>query len=115
LLTNDTVPDALPLVCGVNVIVTFWLAPAAIASGSVVPVRLNPDPVKLAADTETDEVPVFESFTVWFAEFPTNTLPNATLVGDALNKYVGAAVPVPDKLTTGAVLLALLAMVILPV
>ena len=67
-------------------IVTFWLAPAAIASGSVDPVRLKPDPVKLAADTETDEVPVFESFTVWFAEFPSNTLPKLTLAGDALNR-----------------------------
>ena len=108
-------PDALPLACGVNVTVTFWLAPAAIASGNVDPVRLKPDPVKLAADTETDEVPVFESFTVWLAEFPSSTLPKATLVGEALSKYVGAAVPVPDKLITGAVMLALLAIVTVPV
>ena len=114
LLTNETVPEALPLVCGVNVIVTFWLAPAAIVIGRVVPVRLNPDPVKLATDTLTDDVPVFESFTVWLDVFPISTLPNATVVGDALSKYVGAAVAVPDRLTTGAELVALLAMVIVP-
>ena len=114
LLTNETVPEALPLVCGANVMVTFWLAPAAIAIGRVDPMRLKPDPVKFAADTEIDDVPVFESLTVWFAVFPISTLPKATLVGDALSKNVGAAVAVPDKLTTGAVLLALLAIVIVP-
>jgi hypothetical protein len=82
--------------------------------GSVDPVSVKPDPVKFAAETVTEDVPVFESFTVWFAEFPSNTLPNVTLVGVALSRYVGVPVAVPDKLTTGAVLLALLAMVIVP-
>jgi hypothetical protein len=111
---NETVPAALPLACGVNVNVTFWFAPAAIVIGSVDPAMLKPDPVKFAAETVTADVPVFESFTVWFAALPNSTLPNATVVGDALNKNVGAAVAVPERLTTGAVLLALLAIVIVP-
>jgi hypothetical protein len=115
LLTKDTVPVALPLAWGVNVIVTFWLLPPAIVIGGAEPVRLNPVPVKFAAETVTEDVPVFESFTAWFVEFPTRTLPKVIVVGDALNRYVGAAVPVPDKLITGAVLLALLAIVIVPV
>ena len=97
LLTNETVPEALPVVCGANVMVTFWLAPAAIAIGKVDPVRLKPDPVKFAADTEIDDVPVLESFTVWFEVFPIRTLPKATLVGDALSRNVGAAVAVPER------------------
>ena len=46
--------------------------------------------------------------------FPTKTLPKETLDGEALNKYVGAAVAVPERLIVGAVLLALLATVIVP-
>ena len=33
-------------------------------TGNVVPVRLNPDPVKFAAETLTEDVPVLESWTV---------------------------------------------------
>ena len=93
---------------------TFWLAPAAIVSGSVVPVKPKPDPVKFAAETLTEDVPVLESLTVCVDVFPTKMLPKETVVGDALNKYVGAAVALPERLIAGAVLLALLVTVIVP-
>jgi hypothetical protein len=43
------------------------------------------------------------------------TLPKATLVGEALSRYVLDAVAEPDRVTTGALFDALLAMVIVPV
>ena len=113
-LTKDTVPLAAPLVPGVNVRVTCFVVPAAIESGNVSPVALNPDPVTFAAETATEPVPVFESITVCVVLNPTTTLPKETLVGAALRRNVAAVVAVPDKATVGAVLEALLVVVKLP-
>lgn len=113
-LTNETDPDAAPLVPGVNVRVTWLVVPAAIANGNVNPVTLNPDPVTLAAETVTEPVPVFERVTVCVVLNPTTTLPKETLVGDALNRKVAAVVAVPDRATVGAVFDALLVVVNVP-
>lgn len=64
LLTNETDPENGPLIAGANLIVTVLVAPAAIVAGKVNPVVLNTPPVKFAAETVTDPVPVLESVTV---------------------------------------------------
>lgn len=108
LLTNETDPDAAPLEPGVNVSVTCLLPPAAIAAGSVSPVTLKPDPAGFAAETVTEPVPVFDRVTVCVALVPTTTFPKETVAGAALSRKVGAAVAVPDNVTTGGVFGALL-------
>jgi hypothetical protein len=113
-LTKETVPLAAPLVPGVNVRVTCFVVPAAIATGNVRPVTLNPDPVTFAAETVTEPVPVLVRVTVCVVLNPTTTLPKETLVGDALNEKVAAVVAVPDKVTAGAVFDALLLAVNVP-
>jgi hypothetical protein len=40
LLTNETEPEAVPLVCGVNAMFTPMLAPAAIVKGRLTPMTL---------------------------------------------------------------------------
>ncbi|HEX9121694.1 MAG TPA: hypothetical protein VF840_14260 [Terriglobales bacterium] len=83
LLTNETLPEAVPLLDGVKVKLAFWLAAAASVNGKVSPLTPNPEPVKLAEETVTDELPVLLSLTVWLADRPTVTDPNATEVGEA--------------------------------
>ena len=48
LLAIDKLPLALPAVCGANCAVMLLLWPAAMVSGAVNPVTLNPVPVALA-------------------------------------------------------------------
>jgi len=60
--------------------------PAAIVRGRVRPDKLKPIPVKFAADTETEAVPVFERVTVFVVELPSTTLPKLMLVGEALSE-----------------------------
>jgi hypothetical protein len=74
--------------------VTGLVAPAAIVVGRPKPVVLNTPPVKLAAVTVTDPVPVFESVTVWLAVFPIKMLPNEMLVGETLNSWDAVTVTV---------------------
>ena len=62
LLTNDTEPENGPLTSGAKVNVTLRVAPAAIVIGKVEFVLKTP-PVKFAADTDTDVLPVLESVT----------------------------------------------------
>jgi hypothetical protein len=114
LLTKETLPENGPLVSGANTILTLRVAPAAIVTGRERLVENTP-PVKFAAETLTELLPVFDRVTVWLAVLPTRTLPKFTLVGDALSNCVGGAVAVPDKLTTGGVLGALLTTVNDPV
>ena len=115
LLTNETVPDAAPLVWGANEMVTFCVLPAATVSGRLTPLRLNPIPVKFAADTDTAAVPVLESVIVLLAELPSAMLPKFQLVGEALSRYVLAAVAEPERVTADTLFDALLAIVTVPV
>jgi hypothetical protein len=115
LLTNETVPEAVPLVWGANEMVTLCVPPGPTVNGKLAPVRLNPIPVKFAADTDTAAVPVFDSVTVLLVELPSTTLPKLTLVGEALSKYVLVAVAAPDNVMAGAVFEALLATLMDPV
>lgn len=115
LLTNETEPEMAPLVLGVYVSVTCLLAPALMVRGRLNPVTLKSDPTTLAADTVTEPVPLFVKVVVFVVLFPITTLPNARLVGDALNRKVGVAVAVPERDTTGGVFGALLVIVSVPV
>lgn len=113
-LTNETDPDAVPLVDGANVSVTGRVAPAAIVAGNVNPVIVNPEPVTLAAESARDPVPVLDRVTVCVVLLPITTLPNETLVGDALSRKVALAVAVPESVTAGGVLGALVVTVNVP-
>jgi hypothetical protein len=96
LLTNETDPENGPLIDGANTIVTAFVAPAAIDAGNVRPVALKTPPVKLAAETVTDPVPVLERVTFWVAVLDVRTLPKAMLVGDALSSCVALTVTVAE-------------------
>jgi hypothetical protein len=94
LLTNETLPEAVPLPEGEKVKLAFWLAAAASVNGKVSPLRPNPEPVKLAEETVTAELPVLLSFTVWLPDAPTSTDPNETEVGEADKSTVTGALTV---------------------
>lgn len=64
MLTNETDPEAVPLVAGVNETVTGRVAPAVIVVGKLSPETAKPEPVTFAAERVTDPVPVFERVTV---------------------------------------------------
>lgn len=113
LLTNETEPENGPLVSGAKVTLTVLVVPAAMVIGKLT-VALKTPPVKLAAETETDELPVLERVIACVELFPTSTLPNATLVGDALSNSVEGVVAAPDRLTTGGVFEAVLATASVP-
>ena len=94
LLTNETLPEAVPLLEGAKVKLAFWLAAAARVNGKVSPVTPNPEPVKLAEETVTAELPVLLSFTAWLPDAPTSTDPNETEVGEADKSTVVGALMV---------------------
>lgn len=94
LLTNETLPKAVPLLEGVKVKLAFLLAAAASVNGKVSPVTPNPEPVKLAEETVTDELPVLLRFTVWLPDCPTSTGPNETEVGETDRSTVVGALMV---------------------
>lgn len=94
LLTNETLPEAVPLLEGAKVKLALLLAAAASVNGKVSPVTPNPEPVKLAEETVTDELPVLLRFTVWLPDCPTTTDPNETEVGEADRSTVTGALMV---------------------
>jgi len=55
LLTNETVADAVPETCGVNVSVNGMLCPEASVRGRAIPLSENSGLVTLAEDTVTLE------------------------------------------------------------
>jgi hypothetical protein len=88
LLTNDTVPVAVPLLEGANATFAVWLLLAATVNGKESPLRPNPEPVVLAEETVTAELPVLVSVTGLLIEPPTTTEPNEIEVGEADNSMV---------------------------
>jgi hypothetical protein len=94
LLTNETLPEAVPLLEGAKVNVALLLPAAATVNGKVSPVTPNPEPVKLAEETVTDELPVLLRFTVWLPDCPTSTDPNEIEVGEADRSTVVGALMV---------------------
>jgi hypothetical protein len=83
LLTNETLPVAVPLLEGAKVRLAVWLAAAARVNGKVSPVIVNPAPVRLADETVAAELPVFLNVSTWLADPTTGTDPNEIEVGEA--------------------------------
>lgn len=91
LLVTETEPVSLPEAVGANVTVNEVVAPG-FSVPAVKPLSENPVPEALAAETETDAVPVFVSVTEVDFVLPTRTLPKLTLDGLAER---APCVPVP--------------------
>src|SRR5271169_2674944 len=53
LLTNDAVPDAAPVACGVNVTVRGRLLPAATVSGNEIPLSVNSELLRFTEEMVT--------------------------------------------------------------
>ena len=100
LVTNDTVADAVPVACGVNVRVKVAVCPAGMVKGRAGPLSVNSALLTDAEETVTLE-PVALSVAVMFLLCPTVTLPKPKLDGATPN--VPTAVPVPDKPMDGKV------------
>jgi hypothetical protein len=100
LLTTEMLPVALPEPVGANCAVKLADCPAAIVSGAVTPVTLNPAPVTFTAETVTLAEPLFFNVIVCVLLLPTFTLPKFSLAGEAPSC---ACVPVPlSAIVSGA-------------
>ena len=89
----DRVEVMAPAVAGANVTDRFTLEPAARVYGKVMPLRLKPDPVTLAAETLTLEPPVLDTVSVCVWLLPTVTFPRFMLLGVAVR--VPGVIPLP--------------------
>ena len=105
LLTKEADPVVLPLLCGAKRMLTCWLCPAGIVTGKVGAVTLKPDPLAVAEEIVTAELPVAVTTTFLVALLPTTTLPNDRLFGETPRVRVDGVVAVPDR-ATGPILLA---------
>jgi hypothetical protein len=114
LLTKLTLPLAGPEICGAKLTLTDLVAPAATASGNVTPLMLYPVPVTFPDVTEIAPVPLFVRITGSVLEFPVNTLPNVSEVGETLSRNVAGAAPEPVSVTVGAPVAELLVTVTEP-
>jgi hypothetical protein len=85
LLVKEIDPVALLAEVGVKTALNVELLPAAIVSGVVRPLVLNPAPVTVAAEIVTLAVPPFERLIVCELLVPMTTLPKLTLEGLAAN------------------------------
>jgi len=94
LLTNEAVPEAAPVACGVNVTVNGKLLPAVMVVGKEMPLRVNSELLRLTEETVT-LAPVALSVAGRLALVPTTTFPKARLVG--LTASCPGAVPVPES------------------
>lgn len=111
LLRKETVPDALPELCGTKVTVYGKLCPAASVTGNEIPLTEKPGPFQLALETVT----LFElalSVPVMFLLLPTFTVPKLKVVG--LMASCPELAPVPTRGTEMLGLFALLDTAILP-
>ena len=84
LLLKEIVPEAVPLLCGVNVTLAGALCPAASASGNETPLKLNSGLLVLADETVTLE-PLALSVAVKLLFWPTVMLPKSSVAGDNSN------------------------------
>jgi hypothetical protein len=92
LLLKEIVPEAVPLLCGVNVTLTCALCPAASAIGNETAFKLNSGLLLLADETVTLE-PLALSVAVKLLFWPTVMLPKSSVVGDSSNWPGAVAVP----------------------
>jgi hypothetical protein len=94
LLANERVPEAVPLLCGVNATEKGTLWPAAIVIGKDIPWTENSELLLLSEVMVTFD-PTAVNFPVCEAVDPTVMFPKETLAGDTLSWPV--AIPVPVK------------------
>lgn len=80
-----TLPLAVPLDAGEKSTVNSVLWPAVKVKGKASPLKLNPGPLIAAAEIVRLDPPVLVSVSAKLALLPTWTLPNARLVGFAVN------------------------------
>src|SRR5207249_7787798 len=92
LLLNEIVPEAVPLLCGVNVTLTGALCPAASAIGNETPFKLNSGLLVLADETVTLE-PLAPSVAVKLLFWPTVMVAKSNAAGDNSNWPDAVAVP----------------------
>jgi len=83
LLTSETAPVTLPAALGVKSALNVALLPAAMVSGTVIPVRLKPLPDAVAWEIVTPALPALDSLIVWELLVPVTTLPKLALEGVA--------------------------------
>lgn len=113
-LTTAMLPDAVPDVVGANCAVKLADCPAAMVSGAVKPITLNPVPVAVAWFTVTLALPEFCKVIVCVPLLETATLPKFTLPGFAVSVEV-ADTALPINVTTCGEPGALSVNVMLPV
>ncbi len=87
LLGNESVVETVPVDDGAKLTATVALPPAAIESGNVTPVTVNPQQT-LGADIDALEVPVFDSVRFSVELVPVIMLPKLNEVGEALTEAV---------------------------
>jgi hypothetical protein len=73
----------LPAALGVKSALNVALLPAAMVSGTVMPVRLKPLPDAVAWEIVTPALPALDSLIVWELLVPVTTLPKLALEGVA--------------------------------
>ena len=88
-----TLPLDAPADVGINETLKLALCPAAIVTGAVIPLTLNPDPLTPTAEIVTLDAPVFVTVSESVCLVATCTLPKLKLVG--FEPKAPAAMPVP--------------------
>ena len=115
LLENTSVPDAAPAATGSNCTSIVMAIDGFNVTGNIAPEKVNPAPVRFAADTVTGAVPVDVSFKANVMDVPTGSLPKFRVVALRVITGLAGCVPVPLSATVWVVPLEeLLAMVMLP-
>lgn len=98
LLAIVMLPDAAPEVVGANCAVKLVLWLAARVSGVESPIAVKPAPAALTAEIVALVLPLFVSVMVCWPLLPTETFPNDTLPGFAVNAEL-VETPLPTKVT----------------
>lgn len=114
LLVIVMLPDAAPEVVGANCAVKLALWLAARVTGVESPTAVKPAPVALTAEIVALVLPLFVKVMVCWPLLPTDTFPNATLPGLAVNVEL-VDTPLPTKVTVCGEVGALSVNVMLPV
>jgi hypothetical protein len=104
LLVIDMLPEALPVAVGANFTLKVVELPAFTLTGTVIPLMVKADPLRLACEIVRVALPGLEIVTVCVLLLPVLTLPKATVVGfsvicgpslELLDSLAG--VPIPSK------------------
>jgi hypothetical protein len=111
LLRRVIVPATLPAALGAKTVLNVAAFPAAMVTGAVIPVTLNPAPATVTEEIVTVALPPFVRLKLCELLVPVVTFPKAAVVGVAANC---GCVPVPLKAIVVGELGALLTIEMLP-